>query len=353
MSSKTKTRLAIIGAGPSGLAAAWKLRDSDDLKITIFDKSRGVSGRAASRARHGLRLDPGANYFKTDLPEISGLIHHQLPQDDLVEIVGDINVFDAAGTISAGDPKLNAEKKWTYRNGISTVGKLLAQASGCEIRSGVRIGGIRQNPESQVWVLKDDAGEKLGYFDAVLIAIPVPQALDLLAPEDVGIAAALSPATYQQQWTFTFGYDSEKSSWPGESYALINLDRGHDIAWLSRENAKPGRIPDDTLGVMAQMSPTWSLENFERTPDELAAEVNQMVAPFLVHQTAPEWKWFDSQRWKFSLPIGRVDLEKAREVESCGAYLAGDAVVGKGRVTEALQTGLDVAERIRENIVQK
>ena len=78
-----------------------------------------------------------------------------------------------------------------------------------------------------------------------------------------------------------------------------------------------------------------------------------MVAPFLVHQTAPEWKWFDSQRWKFSLPTGRVDLEKAREVESCGVYLAGDSIVGKGRVTEALQTGLDVAERIREDVAQK
>lgn len=350
MSSENKTRLAIIGAGPSGLAAAWKLRDDEELEITVFDKSRGVSGRAASRTRHGVRLDPGANYFRTDLPDISDLIHHQLPTNDLVEILGDIDVFDADGAISAGDPKLNLEKKWTYRNGISTIGKLLAEASGCNLRSGIRVHGIRQNPESQVWILKDEAGERLGYFDAVLIAIPAPQALDLLAPEDVGIAAALAPATYQRQWTFTFGYDSSQVSWPGDSYALINLDRAHDIAWLSRENAKLGRIPEDTLAVMAQMSPRWSAENFDRPPEELAVEVNQMLASFLDCKNDLESKWFDFQGWKFSLPTGQVNLEKAREVEACGIYLAGDALVGKGRVTEALQTGLDVADRIRDRV---
>jgi predicted NAD/FAD-dependent oxidoreductase len=33
-------------------------------------------------------------------------------------------------------------------------------------------------------------------------------------------------------------------------------------------------------------------------------------------------------------------------MEATGLYVAGDAVVGKGRVAQALQTGLDAAERI-------
>ena len=61
MSTRRKKRLAIIGAGPAGLAAAWKLRDAGDIEITMFEKSQGVFGRAATRSRHGVRLDPGAN----------------------------------------------------------------------------------------------------------------------------------------------------------------------------------------------------------------------------------------------------------------------------------------------------
>ena len=57
-------KLAIIGAGPSGLAAAYALKD-EPLEITMLEKSRGVSGRAATRRREGACYDHGANYFKT------------------------------------------------------------------------------------------------------------------------------------------------------------------------------------------------------------------------------------------------------------------------------------------------
>jgi NADPH-dependent 2,4-dienoyl-CoA reductase/sulfur reductase-like enzyme len=70
-----RKRLAIVGAGPSGLAAAWRLRDVPEIDVTVFEKSNGVFGRAATRTRHGVRLDPGANYFRTDLPEIASMVH--------------------------------------------------------------------------------------------------------------------------------------------------------------------------------------------------------------------------------------------------------------------------------------
>ena len=53
-----KKKIAIIGAGVSGLAAAWALREHD-AEITIFEKSRGLSGRTASRTRPGLGSNEG------------------------------------------------------------------------------------------------------------------------------------------------------------------------------------------------------------------------------------------------------------------------------------------------------
>ncbi|PMP81742.1 MAG: FAD-dependent oxidoreductase, partial [Roseiflexus castenholzii] len=42
--------LAIIGAGMAGLSAARELRQRHpDLSITIYEKSRGVGGRVATR----------------------------------------------------------------------------------------------------------------------------------------------------------------------------------------------------------------------------------------------------------------------------------------------------------------
>ena len=42
-----------------------------------------------------------------------------------------------------------------------------------------------------------------------------------------------------------------------------------------------------------------------------------------------------------------ADVDVLRDTESPGLDVAGDAIVGKGRVAQALQTGLDVADRIR------
>ncbi|MGB3543788.1 NAD(P)-binding protein, partial [Rubrivirga sp.] len=70
-------RLAIIGAGPAGLAAAHALgsdsgsRPGPALEVVVFEKSRGVSGRAATRWRDAAdlegepfrwRYDHGAQY---------------------------------------------------------------------------------------------------------------------------------------------------------------------------------------------------------------------------------------------------------------------------------------------------
>ncbi len=347
MKASSSRRLAIIGAGPAGLAAAWKLRDAEDIEITILEKSRGVFGRAATRSRHGLRLDPGANYFRADLPEVAELIHRHLPTDELIEIDGAVDVFDERGTISAGDKAMNAEKKLTYRSGINTLGKLLAEAAGCEIRHGVRVSSVQRVSGAGVWSVVDEGNVDCGEFDAIMLALPAPQAIALLEPQQADIAHALASAAYQSQWSFTFGFDADAVTWPGDSYALVNNDRQHRIAWLSRENAKPGRFPDHTLVVMAQMQPEWSLENFEAPTERLVHEVKAMITE-LSGWNAVDHLWFDFQRWKFSLPTGRADVDALRAAESRGLYVAGDAIVGKGRVAYALQTGLDVAERIRD-----
>ena len=55
------TRVAIIGAGLSGLVVAQRLQSSAD--ITIFEKSRGVGGRMATRYAGDFEFDHGAQFF--------------------------------------------------------------------------------------------------------------------------------------------------------------------------------------------------------------------------------------------------------------------------------------------------
>ena len=56
-----KSKIAIIGAGISGLSAAHLLKDFAD--ITLFEKERGVSGRMSTRRAGPYFFDHGAQYF--------------------------------------------------------------------------------------------------------------------------------------------------------------------------------------------------------------------------------------------------------------------------------------------------
>ena len=340
-------RLAIIGAGPAGLAAAWKLRDSE-LEVTVFEKSRGLCGRAASRTRHGVRLDPGANYIKTGSPIIEDLLLRQLPAEELAKIDCDIWIFDSAGKIQPGDPLQNQETKWTYRSGISTLGKLLAAASGVEIRRETRIARIERKGET--WNLLDSGGNRLGPFDRLLLTPPAPQTIEIL--QNSGIAAelieALKPARYHRQFCFALGFDGERER-PGDFHALINTDRKHPIAWLSFENDKPGHVPAGQTVVIVQMQPSWSAEHFEDDINELATFAGVQAIQLLGWDDAKP-VWFDSQRWKFAHPYAAANLEKSRSAESDGIFVAGDALIGKGRVNKALETGLEAAGRILASV---
>jgi cation diffusion facilitator CzcD-associated flavoprotein CzcO len=54
------TKLAIIGAGMAGLAAAERLR-ANGASCVLFDKSRGVGGRMSTRRTGDLQFDTARN----------------------------------------------------------------------------------------------------------------------------------------------------------------------------------------------------------------------------------------------------------------------------------------------------
>jgi predicted NAD/FAD-dependent oxidoreductase len=55
-------RVAIVGAGVSGLACACTLLDSD-VQVAVFDKARGTGGRTSTRRGDAITFDHGAQYF--------------------------------------------------------------------------------------------------------------------------------------------------------------------------------------------------------------------------------------------------------------------------------------------------
>jgi predicted NAD/FAD-dependent oxidoreductase len=59
--------IGVVGAGLSALTCSHELLRTGVGRIDIFEKSRGLAGRAATRRENGYAFDHGANYFSLDL----------------------------------------------------------------------------------------------------------------------------------------------------------------------------------------------------------------------------------------------------------------------------------------------
>ncbi|MEL7215099.1 MAG: NAD(P)-binding protein [Pseudomonadota bacterium] len=151
--------IAIIGAGCAGLAAGQTLLAAGHA-VELFEKSKGLGGRCASRRREGLTFNHGAP-MAHGLP--GDIAQHLTPHED--------------GHIA--EP------------GMSALGHLLAE--GLTVHRDTEITAITPNMQHE--------------FDAVLLAIPVAQATRLLGPRAAAFPA-LTTATMAPQITTMLAFDA-------------------------------------------------------------------------------------------------------------------------------------------------
>ncbi|MBA3468915.1 MAG: FAD-dependent oxidoreductase [Herpetosiphonaceae bacterium] len=333
-------RLAVIGAGPAGLAAAQRLHASwPELEISIFEKSRGVGGRAATRSRPPFRFDHGAQYVKATTPALASAIAAETRHD----ITQPVWLLHADSQITPGDPAQNIEAKWTYADGLTRLGRELAAGLSIHLETGV--GQLIQH--GLQWELIAQDSGSLGRFDGVLLTPPAPQLRTMLAASvlpaerQAQIDAALAPASYRRCLSLALGYATPiERPW----YALINADRQHPIAWLAREHAKPGRAPAGSSLLIAQMSPGWSLAHWATPVEDLSGAIQPLIDAIL-GETLPAPVLVDRQGWRYALPEAAADGAALHAVND-GLFWAGDYLVGQGRVHRAIESGWAAAERI-------
>jgi predicted NAD/FAD-dependent oxidoreductase len=338
--------IAVVGAGPAGAGVCYALRETD-ATVTIFEKSRRVCGRAATRRNEGRRYDHGANYVKSGSDRVDEIITERLSTDGLVDIEDPVWTFDGSGTITEGEDR--DDHKWTYEDGITQLAKRLFAETDAAVRLETRVGRLSHSG-GKWWVLDED-GEDLGTFDAVVLTPPAPQTADILAATEWSdpllfeLEAALQSVSYRSIYSVILGYAFEmETPW----YGLVNTDREHEIGWLSREELKTGHVPDGESVLVVQMSPDWTVDRFGDPKSEVIENAAALTADLLDDERLAAPEWTDTQRWRYALPNNGVDAELLREAEEHGLYFAGDWVVGDGRVHLALENGLDVGERIKE-----
>lgn len=257
--------IAVIGAGMCGLTCAAALQQAGR-RVTVFDKSRGIGGRLATRrvAHPGgdIALDHGAPAAHGEDPAFLGWLagHGAVVRDGA----------------AMGLPGMS--------------GLLKPVAQGLDIRAGAEVGAVARDRHG--WGLRLTDGSPAGRFGAVVLAIPAAQARRLLPKGGPVAAQALDAVIMAPVWALLFVA-------PTRLEAPDLIVGAGEIARAERQASRPDR-PDTPHGPDAwvvQFTPAFSRAHLE-TPREavlplllgrFAALAGPLPAP--VHAAAHRWRF--------------------------------------------------------------
>lgn len=176
---------------------------------------------------------------------------------------------------------------------------------------------------AQGWALRtQEQGDVPERFDALVLAVPAPQAVPLLNAVAPDVAAVAGQARMRACWTLLLRYDTPLQL-PLDA-AFINQG---PLRWVARDQSKPGRLPAPDTWVL-HASADWSQAHVEADAEEVASA---MLAAF-ADLGAPAPQAWTAHRWRYADTEPALHLEhcwdRHRQLGLCGDWLNGGKVEG-------------------------
>ncbi len=324
-----RTRIAIIGAGITGVHLGSRLSAVADVKL--FEKSRGIGGRMSTRRAEGFQFDHGAQYFTA---------HSKAFKEMLAPHI-------AAGRVAAWKPRLTslgqggATPVWTAPRFVAVPGMnalCKAMAEGLDIALQTRIAQFAKTPAGR-WTLTSEAGEPCGDFDWVVSTAPAEQTLRLM-PDCFQETTPLAKAQMLGCYSLMLGgLDLSDLGWDA---AVV-----HDspLSWVAVNHTKPGRA--DASSLMCQSSNLWAETHME----DPSGEVQDALLKTLRDVTGiagEKATYISLHKWRFA----KVDKTPAKPYlldRTNGLAAAGDWC-GAGRVEAGFESAEALAAEMCKNI---
>ncbi|WP_254823456.1 FAD-dependent oxidoreductase [Haloglomus halophilum] len=322
----------IIGDGPAGAAAAHVCLDA---VVLPADEQGGVGGggRMETRSHDGATYDIGTTCLRDRGDERSTLVRELLGAD-CVAFEGRIEAF---GTGDEPAHPRTTHARLTGRHGIEQVPEQLLAARHCDHRPDASVERLERTDDG--WRAHTDAGT----IDAqrVVMATGAERTAALLADDPLapGLELAAQRVDHRTVDSVVLGYDHAVDR---EWYALAADGEPHDVRWLSRESAKPGRVPAGQEALVVRLGDDWASAHDPGAAVDRACEA---AATLLDDDRLADPSWTDHERYRYAAPYNRPDPTLAEDAAAADCYLAGDWVAGTDRTFAPLETGLDAGRR--------
>lgn len=320
------TRIAIIGAGLAGLSAAKRLNGKAD--VSVFEKSRGMSGRMSTRYVGAYAFDHGAQYFTIKSDAFRRFLEPYMASGLVVPWVANLVTLKPDGVVV---PYISSRENYVAAPHMNALGKAVAQD--LNVHTGTQITHVRSNHKT--WMLEDESGTLQGPFDWVISAAPAPQTAKLM-PAQFRHHAALSKVSMQGCFTLMLEFeDKPKLDWQG---AFVEAS---PVGWIALNSTKPDRAANHCLVI--QSTNEWAQAHLEDDKDAVMAKLLDEAAKRMgLIFDNPLYK--SLHRWRYANVVQGAGeaflLDEDARLAACGDWCL------KGRVEAAFQSGDALASRL-------
>lgn len=330
-------RLAIIGAGLSGLTLAGEL--DGFAEVTVFDKSLRAGGRIATRAGdEGYQFDYGAQFLTARSVAFQNYLKPLIAAGQVAEW--------RPRVITLGDARKAYRRDWFEPHyvavpGMNTLCQLAAE--GKNLMFDTAIESLEKTTAG--WMLRDRSGDCHGSFDWVACTMPAPQAAALLPSSFAGYEQVCGTKMLGC-YSLLLGFAE-----PLQTLWQAAVVKHSPIRWLAFEPSRPGRA--ESCGLLVQSTNAWAEQHLDDDTRQVQGvlwhELERLMAKAL-----PEPKYSRLHRWRYAntvlttkaapevLPEAECLVDEQLQLGVCGDWLLG------GRVESAYLSGLALAAELKQ-----
>jgi len=353
-SNQVEAEVAIVGAGLAGLIAAQRLHQSG-YQVIVLEKSRGLGGRVATRRLPETSADHGLPYLSSLGPLSHQWLSRLHDRGDLHCWLTALHQWDASGSLTARSLPPD-QQGYIAVEGMSTIAHSLAE--GLTIWRNRQV--VAMAWENSVWRITLASGRYPSDLPlsliakALLLAIPAPQAYDLispliaegLVPEDL---AVLAQVTYQPCLTTIVGYPNlaAEMSLPWRTVAFSDHA---DLALTLWDSSK--RSQTSATLLVLHSTPTFAAAHLEAADLQLPGRLLIQAAA----QTLGSWindpAWVQVHRWRYARPDQTLAVPYLASTAPGLLVCGGDWCGGQG-VESALASGFAAAGWVNQQLARR
>ncbi|HIK18084.1 MAG TPA: FAD-dependent oxidoreductase [Leptolyngbyaceae cyanobacterium M33_DOE_097] len=342
--------VAVIGAGIAGLRCARSLVEAGK-KVIVLEKARGVGGRVATRRLHGTCADHGTCYLSPKAESFQRFLYDLAEVGVLRVWTEQIHTVDADGNLAAV-PRAEHYPRWVAPAGMTAIAKVLA--ADLDIYLAHQVTEIALRDEGWHLTATVREGDSLLTTEllakALVIAVPAPQAANLIKPIQrylpASLAQQVNDAVFFPCLSVMAGYSfNQQKEWVSHFPGVksVTFTDNPVLGWLGFDSSK--RVDSKVPVFVLQSSAAFAQQHLESVELQPAAQTLLEVASQHFFPWFSQPTWFQIHRWRYAFSKNPYSTGFLADSTHLPLVFAGDWCLGR-KVDDAYQSGLAAAAHL-------